>query len=182
MKQHVTQLEIEITPGSSLSTEARDEAIKLCSRAYKMDFGPVMDTFRDTIHILGRADSMLVSHALWVTRWLQIEENPPMRTAYVEAVATEPQFQRKGYASAIMERIIQEVQNDYDLGALSPTSAAYYQRLGWELWQGPLSIRTDKGLEQSPDHEEVMIYRLPQTPELDIETPLSAEWREGELW
>jgi hypothetical protein len=28
----------------------------------------------------------------------------------------------------------------------------------------------------------VMILRLPCTPPLDLDAPLSAEWREGELW
>jgi hypothetical protein len=32
------------------------------------------------------------------------------------------------------------------------------------------------------DAEEVMIYRLPRTPTLDLTLSLSAEWREGELW
>jgi hypothetical protein len=27
-----------------------------------------------------------------------------------------------------------------------------------------------------------MIYRLPQTPVLDLSASLSAEWRAGELW
>ena len=30
--------------------------------------------------------------------------------------------------------------------------------------------------------EQVMVLRLPKTPPLDLELPLSAEWREGEVW
>jgi aminoglycoside 2'-N-acetyltransferase I len=56
-----------------------------------------------------------------------------------------------------------------------------YARLGWELWRGPLFVRTDAGLMPTPD-EEVMILRLPRTTPLDLDSPLSAEWREGELW
>ena len=58
----------------------------------------------------------------------------------------------------------------------------FYERLGWELWHGPLFVRTEHSVERSPDDEEVMIYRLPSTPELDLSAPLSAEWREGEIW
>ena len=45
----------------------------------------------------------------------------------------------------------------------------------------PLVIRTDKGLLPTPK-DRVMVLRLPRTPKLDVEAPLTAEWREGELW
>jgi len=78
--------------------------------------------------------------------------------------------------------LVDEIQ-DYELAALSPFSVEYYERLGWERWRGPLFIRTKEGnLLPSLDDEEVMILRLPKTPVLDLSAPLSAEWREGELW
>jgi aminoglycoside 2'-N-acetyltransferase I len=72
--------------------------------------------------------------------------------------------------------------NEYELGALSPSYSGFYARLGWELWQGALFIRTAERLEPTPEDEEVMILRLPQTPALDLHASLSAEWRNGELW
>ena len=110
-----------------------------------------------------------------------------MRTAYVEGVATEEAYRNRGFATAIMKRVAKEIQ-DFDLAGLSPFSVTYYERLGWELWRGPLFIRTDDGLLPSPEDEEVMILRLPSDvirphiPDLDLDAPLSAEWREGELW
>jgi aminoglycoside 2'-N-acetyltransferase I len=104
-----------------------------------------------------------------------------MRTAYVEAVATEAKYRNRGFASFIMKYLIGEIQ-DYELAALSPFSVEYYERLGWELWRGSLFIRTKDDLMPSLDGEEVMIFRLPKTPVLDLNAPLSAEWREGELW
>ena len=108
-----------------------------------------------------------------------------MRTAYVEAVATAPGHQRKGLATAVLQRLGEVVAADpsWELAALSPSDAAFYERLGWELWRGPLAIRRDGRLEPSPDDEQVMIQRLPRTPAtLDTTTLLTAEWREGELW
>ena len=104
-----------------------------------------------------------------------------MRTAYVEAVATDAEYRNRGFASAIMKHLIGEIQ-DYDMAALSPSSVAFYERLGWELWRGPLFIRKNDNFISSINDEEVMIFRLPKTPVLDIHAPLSAEWREGELW
>ena len=141
----------------------------------------ILDTFLDANHLVGCYRNTLVCHALWVTRHLQAGPNPSMRTAYVEAVATDAEYRKRGFASAIMKHLIGEIQ-DYDLAALSPSSVAFYERLGWELWHGPLFIRTDDDLIPSVDDEEVMIFRLPKTPALDVHAPLSAEWREGELW
>jgi aminoglycoside 2'-N-acetyltransferase I len=59
---------------------------------------------------------------------------------------------------------------------------AYYERLGWELWRGPLYVRAEAGLLRSPNDGEVMILRLPKTPDLDFDRSLSIEWREGEVW
>ena len=108
-----------------------------------------------------------------------------MRTAYVEAVATAPDHQRKGFATAVLQRLVDVVAADptWELAALSPSDAGFYQRRGWELWRGPLAIRREGRLEASPEDEQVMIRRLPRTPAtLDSTALLTAEWREGELW
>lgn len=173
--------EIKVFDSSALSPSLREEIIALCNRAYEEDLGPLFETFTGAVHLLGYCESILVSHALWVTRYLQAGAGPLMRTAYVEALATEAGYRGRGYAAVLLKQLIGKVQ-DYDLAALSPSDAGYYQRLGWELWRGPLFIRANGELEASPEDEEVMIYRLPKTPALDITDPLSAEWREGELW
>ncbi len=103
-----------------------------------------------------------------------------LRTAYVEAVATGQEYQGRGFATAVMKGVAAWT-GDYDLGALSPFDVAYYERLGWELWRGPLAIRTGNGLLPTPD-EEAMILRLAGTPNLDLSSRLTAEWRNGELW
>jgi hypothetical protein len=71
----------------------------------------------------------------------------------------------------------------FQLAALSPSERghALYSRLGWEEWIGPLFIRQGSALIETPD-ESVMIYRLPGSPPLNLQDPLSAEWRPGELW
>ena len=122
----------------------------------------------------------MVSHAMWVTRWLQAGNQPPLRTAYVEMVATEPQFQGRGLASAVMRRLATAI-DDFEMGGLCPAEPMLYTKLGWVFWQGPLFIRTGEGL-LSTTETQIMILRLSKTPPLDLTLPLSAEWREGELW
>jgi GNAT superfamily N-acetyltransferase len=117
---------------------------------------------------------------MWVTRWLQLGEQRPLKTAYVELVATAPAMQGRGYASALLERFPSLVR-DYELAALSPATEELYARLGWRSWRGPLSVRRDGGLISTPE-ERVMVLALPRTPPLDFDLPLSVEWRPGEVW
>jgi len=70
---------------------------------------------------------------------------------------------------------------DYDLAALCPTRDGLYRRLGWRYWRGPLSVRKDGHVVPTPQ-ERVMILPLPLTPTLDLDAPLSVEWRPGEVW
>lgn len=174
------ELILKILRGDELTAEVYTDVLEMCNRAYEEDLGALFKTFNDTTHILGYRDGALASHAMWVTRWLQPGDGALMRTAYVEMVATEPGLQRRGYASAVMHHLAKAIKN-YDLGALCPSAPAFYTRLGWTLWLGPLFIRSPEGLTPIPD-ERVMILRLPKTPHLNLEQPLSAEWREGELW
>lgn len=157
-----------------------DDILALCTRAYEEDAAALIATLHGCVHVIGSRGGRAVSHALWVTRWLQVGSSAPLRTAFVEMVATDPEHRRCGHASEAMRRIAAEVKA-FDLAALSPFNAGWYARLGWEQWRGPLFIRTGGGLMPTPG-EEVMILRLPRTPPLDLDAPLSAEWREGELW
>jgi aminoglycoside 2'-N-acetyltransferase I len=175
-----SHLNIQVVRSESLFDTDRDNIISLCNRSFDEDLQSLFSIAVGT-HILGYYDGSLVSHAMWVTRYLRVGTGPLLRTAYVEAVATEKTYRTRGFASAVMKHLAGEIQ-DFDLAALSPFSVAFYERLGWELWRGPLYIRTDQGLVRTPRDGDVMILRLPRTPDLDLYAPLSAEWREGELW
>jgi aminoglycoside 2'-N-acetyltransferase I len=173
-------LDVEVVPTDALSATDLDEVRALCSDAYREDFSRYLDQIGPGCHVLGRREGLLVSHVMWVARQLQPTSLEPLRTAYVEAVATDPAYQRRGYATALLRRLADEIQ-DFELAALSPSDEGFYARLGWEVWRGPLLIRRGRVLEATPD-ETVMVLRLPHTPPLDLDEPLSAEWRRGELW
>ena len=176
-------LHVDVLHAGQLTSEQMAEIHALCRRAYAIydvDVEPLFQTFTDTTHVIGWWGSAIVSHAMWVTRWLQPGKQPPLRTAYVEMVATEPQFQGRSFATAVMHRLAGAI-HDFELGGLSPAEPMLYTNLGWVYWQGPLFIRTQDGLISTPDGS-LMILRLPKTPSLDLTIPMSAEWREGELW
>jgi len=175
------KLKLETIPKYQLSTVDYKGIVDLCSRAFKEEYAPFMKTFDDSIHILARQDGVLVSHALWITRWLQIGQDALLRTAYVEGVATEERFRSRGFARVVMKRLAEEI-TDFEIAALSPADTNLYLHLGWEYWQGPLFHRRDGALIPEPADESVMILRLPKTPNLDLSQPISIEWREGEVW
>ena len=173
-------LKLEVLHADQLAPEQLEVIHALCNRAYDADLRPLFETFTDTTHVLGYWGSAIVSHAMWVTRWLQPGNQPPLRTAYIEMVATEPQFQGRGFATAVMRRLASAI-DDFELGGLSPAEPILYEKLGWVFWKGPHFIRTNDGLLSTPE-DQIMILNLPKTPPLDLTLPLSAEWREGEWW
>lgn len=175
------ELDFLVVAGKDLTPVERKQMVELCNLAYEEDMGVIIDQFLDPVHVLGYFDEKLVCHALWVTRYLQPEGLPLLRTAYVEAVATHPEFQHRGFASMIMRKVVEEIQ-DFDITGLAPFNVDYYARLGWELWRGQMFERSDDRLIASPADERVMIYRSTKTPELDLDAPISVEWRVGEVW
>ena len=179
-------IQLEVVHADGLDQRVRVEIIALCESAYREDFSRLFEDFKATMHILARDErGMLASHAMWVTRWLQPEEHPSLRTAYVEAVATVPDRRCRGFGTAVMGRLVAEASANpaWELAALSPAVSEFYIRRGWEPWLGPLAIRRDGALEPTPPDEHVMIHRLPRTPSTIVTTSLlTAEWRIGELW
>jgi aminoglycoside 2'-N-acetyltransferase I len=165
------------------SPDVRREAIALCRLAYGEDLTELFETAAPTVHVLVRDGDALVSHAMWCTRWLQVGDGALLRTAYVEAVATHPDYRRRGLASRVMRRLIAEIPDEFDLAALSPATIPLYERLGWRPWLGPLRERLPDGtVVATPDEEMVMIHELPGRPPVDRRQPLSVEWRVGEVW
>jgi len=181
-----TRWSLELVRAEELDRVARFDVIELCELAYQEDFSNLFTLLPGSMHVLARDErGELVSHAAWVTRWLQPADHPLLRTAYIEAVATNPNHQRRGLATAVLRCAGNAIAADptWQLAGLSPSDPAFYARLGWELWSGPLAIRRGESLDPTPVEEQVMILRLPRTPATLVTTGLlTAEWRDGELW
>ncbi len=174
--------ELTVTPSASLPTRDRDEILSLCRLAYREDLAALFRSVGPATHVRCRHEGRLVSHAMWVTRYLQAGVRPPLPTAYVEAVATHPAFERRGLATTVMRRLASEIPPAFELAALCPATPRLYERLGWRFWRGPLGIRLVSGRREATPGERVMVLPLPGRPALDLDAPVSAEWREGELW
>lgn len=133
-------------------------------------------------HFLAEVEGTVVAHASVVERSLHVA-GEPIRTGYVEAVATSPGHERQGHGSALMREVNRLIEHDYELGALGTGSQGFYERLGWQVWRGPSAVRTDDGDQPTPDEDGyVMVLTTPATASIDITAPISCEWREGDVW
>ena len=173
-------LTIQRQSSAALSPATAAEVRALCDAAYEEDLAEYFKALGPGEHLLGWQDGTLASHLMWVTRWLQPDGGPLLRTAYVELVATAPAMRGRGYATALLRYFPSQV-TDFDLAALSPATENLYTRQGWRFWRGPLAARTAGGLVPTPE-EEIMVLLLPRSPMLKTELPLSVEWRPGEVW
>jgi aminoglycoside 2'-N-acetyltransferase I len=107
----------------------------------------------------------------------------PIRTGYVEAVATVPRRQGEGLGTRAMAAVGEIIEADFELGTLGTGSHHFYERLGWETWRGPAFVRTPDGDRRTADDEGfILVLRTVRTPTLDLSAAISCEWRPGDVW
>lgn len=133
------------------------------------------------VHFILEEGGAIAAHASVVERELHTGGHH-LRTGYVEAVATWPQHQRRGYGSTVMREVGEHIDQTFELGALGGTPA-FYERLGWVVWRGPTFVRTESGLIRTAEEDgQVLVRFTPTSPELDLWAPISCDWRPGDVW
>lgn len=167
-----------------LDVPTRETIIELCIAAHQeQDFKNLFSYVPSGgLHFLAFQDEQLMGHAMVTTRWLQPEGLPLLKTAYIDAVATLPSHQGQGHGSALMRTLARRIDREYAIACLETDIPQFYERLGWEVWRGPLGGRSEQGLVPTPDQEGIMILRLSQTPALDLSASLTIECQEGRIW
>jgi aminoglycoside 2'-N-acetyltransferase I len=133
-------------------------------------------------HFVVAEEGRMISHAAVVARTLKIGDRP-VRTGFIEAVATEPRHQGRGLAWAVMAQVGEAVRETFEIGALATGNHAFYTRLGWEQWRGPLFVDAPTGrLRTAEDDGAVYILRTPSSATVDLSDPLTCDWRLGHVW
>ena len=134
------------------------------------------------VHFVLDVAGVIVSHASVVERTLEVAGRP-LRTGYVEAVATAPAAQGLGYGSQVMTEATDWIHERFELGCLGTGRHHFYERLGWLTWHGPSSVRTSDGLRRTAEDDGyLMVLRTRSSPALDLGAPISCEWRPGDVW
>ena len=134
-------------------------------------------------HFIAQVDGRIVAHASVVERELHVAGRP-LHTGYVEAVATLPEFQGSGHGSAVMRRrecIDRSRRTSWALWA----PAARASTSGWAGRSGAGLRRCGHrtGDQPTPDEDGyIMVLLTGSTPPLDLNAPISCEWRPGDVW
>jgi len=105
---------------------------------------------------------------------------PLLKTAYVDAVSTDPAYQGRGIGSSVMRHLASVIQ-EYELACLETERVSFYTQVGWEEWRGPLAGRKGTELLPTLDQKGIMILRLAPTPPLNLDGSLTVEY-DGRIW
>lgn len=134
------------------------------------------------VHFVLDLDGEIVAHAAVVEREIHVGGRP-LRTGYVEAVATAPDRQGAGLGSLLMSDVAACIRDRFALGALGTGRRRFYERLGWLAWTGPSSVRTTDGPRRTPEDDgSILVLATPSSPPLDPAAPISCDWRQGDVW
>jgi len=127
-----------------------EEALHTLCAAFDLDAGlarPIFygDPYFELSHkrLLTLPDVGVVSALTIVPTRLRVG-GVPVPCGGVAGVATRPEWQRLGYAGALLAQTVTDLWDDlgYPLSLLHPVSAPFYRQFGWEfathnfLWQG----------------------------------------------
>lgn len=127
-------------------------------------------------------DGRLLAHGSLVQRHCYLgEEMRVLRVGYIESVAVHPDRQRQGLGGAVMQAL-EDLAPAYDLLALSASTQGrrLYGARGWIPWRGTLHVLAPQGRVHLPDEEGGVLVRGAHG--LDLEAPLTCDWRDGEVW
>ena len=173
-------LSIERVRTSSLAPRVLEQVQALCKDAYGEDLSRYFADIGPGVHLIGWHGPALVSHlhvgrSSAVCRWAGAAAVGLCRTGRNAHPRPQARVRDEVVCSGWRSR------SRRTTSAPSPGPTTLYERLGWEKWRGPLSVRTGEGIMPTPD-EEVLVLRLPGSPALDLDASLAVDWRPGEIW
>jgi aminoglycoside 2'-N-acetyltransferase I len=134
------------------------------------------------VHVIARDGGRVLGHASAVPRRIRVGERW-WDAGYVEAVATHPQAQGSGIGTEVAQRLQDELTGRWQVGFLSTGVHDFYERLGWERWQGPSYVLTGEGLVRTPEEDDgLMVLRCGPSADLDVTAAVTCEDRRGDAW
>jgi aminoglycoside 2'-N-acetyltransferase I len=134
------------------------------------------------MHAIAVVADVVIGHAAVIQRRL-LHLGRSIRTGYVEGVGVDPDWQRRGIGSRLMEPLENIIGHAYDLGALgaSDEGIPFYLARGWQRWNGATSVITPAGIVGTPEDDGgVFVFAAGEKMQLGGE--LSCDWRCGDVW
>lgn len=168
---------------SDLDGETLHNARRMLITAYAGEF-----TESDWEHTLGGMHAIiahrgtLIAHAAVVQRRLYCGD-AALRCGYVEGVAVKEEWRGRGLGNAVLDAVEQVIRGAYQIGALSASGAGarLYRPRGWVCWRGPTSVLSPTGTLPTTE-DDGSIFVLPVDVDIDPDTGLMCDWRNGDVW
>lgn len=171
---------------SELTARQARDLRSLCERAWAGKGGDFdaedWESALGGMHFVVEEDGAPVAHASVIERRFELDQRL-VRTGFVEAVATLPDRQGMGLASAVMREAGEFIDKQFELGALDTGIPGFYERLGWVVWPGRTGVRTPEGVQLTPEEDGNVLVRLPRgTLQAGGDSLLVCDWRPGDPW
>jgi GNAT superfamily N-acetyltransferase len=131
-------------------------------------------------HFVLRYRGQLVSHLAVIPRYIAVD-GVPLNAAYVESMATLPEFWGRRFGTALLSAASAHIIDAYDIGALSTRRVDFYQRAGWRVWVGRTLVRKIAEIRPANRIGTLMVI-LPLGSELSTEGEIATAWRSGDIW
>ena len=172
---------------SDLDSDSLNNAHELVRTAFASG-GELNFTDADWEHALGGMHAVivhrgaLIAHAAVVQRRL-LYNGTALRCGYVEGVAVREDWRGQGLGHAVMDAVEQVIRGAYQVGALSASGAGarLYRPRGWVCWRGPTSVLAPDGVIRTPE-DDGCVFVLPVEADLDPDSELLCDWRDGDVW
>ncbi len=188
-------LRLEVVDDVDLDDEIRASAEALCylTFAHWYDDEPdeafTVDDWQHTcggVRVLLFDGDELVAHAAVVPRAIDLGDDGAARTyaaGYVEGVAVIPSRQHAGLGTIVMDVTNEALRAGFELGVLSTSSWSFYERLGWERWQGPSYVVRSGIRTRTPDEDHgLLVLRCDASKHLDPAAAITSWERVGDDW
>lgn len=183
IRQSVRVPAVRLLTTAEASGDLLAEIRRLLVQAFGGDFSD--EDWEHTLggwHVVVADGGVVVSHAAVVPRVLEVAHRP-LRTGYVEGVATAPSRQGQGLGSVAMAELSECVRREFEMGALSTGRHGFYERLEWERWRGPTFVRNgSEAIRTEEEDDGVMVLRFGPSNDINLTAPLSCERRRGDDW
>lgn len=178
----MSDLRWTVVTSAELDDDARAALRRLWDDAFGARFSDDdADHAYGGVHVIARdLAGGAVVHASAVPRRLRVGETWH-DAAYVEAVAVDPARQGEGLGTIAMETLADQIAAGWPFAVLSTGSHGFYERLGWQRWQGRSLTRRADGTEE-PDDEHGGLMVLVLDARLDLRADIVCEDRPGDAW
>ena len=134
------------------------------------------------LHVLAVDGSEVIGHASVVPRAVYLDERS-VHAGYVEGVAVAAARRRVGVGAAVMRQIGDIITATYPLGVLSTSEHPFYERAGWQRWQGPTLVREGGRLHRTRDEDDgIMVLPVGGALDLDLSSAIAVDARSGDDW